>query len=95
MLCKRFRSIVFIEQTLLYFRVARLRLKRGIKEAAVNFACLNEAALKVAYLRTKLSPREVVSGYFHFHGSDETARNEASLVFCASDKPAYVIDLSL
>jgi hypothetical protein len=86
---------MFIEQTLLYFKVARLRLKRGTMETAANFVCLNEAAQKVAYLKTKLSPREVVSGHFLFHDSDETARNEASLVFCASNKPAYVIDLSL
>jgi hypothetical protein len=75
MLCKLLRSIVFIEQTLLNFKVARLRLKRGTMEAVAKFACLNEAAQKVAYLKPKLSPREVVSGRFLFHGSDETARN--------------------
>jgi hypothetical protein len=64
-------------------------------EAAANFACLNETAQEVTYMKTKLSPREVVSGYFLFHGSDETARNGASLIFCANDKPAYDIDLSL
>jgi hypothetical protein len=53
--------------------------------AASNFACLNEIAQEVTYLKTKLSPREVVSGYFPFHCSDETARNVACLIFCAND----------
>jgi hypothetical protein len=56
MLCKRLGSIVFIEQTLLYFKVARLRLKRGTMGAAVKFACLNEAAQEFCVFENQAVP---------------------------------------
>jgi hypothetical protein len=83
----------FSEQTFALFKVVKLRLELGILGAVSNFACLIDLAQEVTYLKTKQFPREVVSNYCLFHGSDETTQSVASSICYANGKLACKRDL--